>query len=347
MKTIPASILRQLFFIALLMLLGGVIFVKMIPFLTGVLGAITLYILLIGIMKKMLARKWWPSLAALTLMLCSFLCIILPFTAVILMLWPKVVTGFKNYHKYFQIIEQKLTLWGNHLGIDPSSLMDTSKLSTTITEGFKGLAGNSLSVLISIGVMYFALYFMLTQYKAFNATLIQYAPFKNEHISIIGEEVTSKVRSNAIGIPLVAVGQGIVSLIGFFIFGIDHPFFWAAIISVASVIPMVGGFIGFIPIFLISLNNGDSFQAWGILIYSLVVVGATDYAIRVLALKKLGDVHPLITVFGVLIGLPLFGFLGLIFGPLLLSLVILLVDLYTQEYGRNSKNSEKQESKTS
>ncbi len=346
MKTISASLLRQLFFILLLMLLIGIILIKISPYLTGVLGAITLYILLLGVMKKMIARNWRPSLAAFSLMLASFICIILPFVAVIAMLWPKMLIGFENYHKYIGIIEEKLSLWKNSLGFDISSGMDTSKISLAISEGIKGFAGNSINIMISIAIMYFALYFMLTRYKVFNATLIKYSPFEKKHIGILSSEIKTKVRSNAIGIPIVAIGQGIVSLIGFLIFGIDNPFFWAVIVSVASVIPMVGGFIGIVPIFLISLSNGDAFQAWGILTYAIVVVGATDYAIRVLALKKLGDVHPLITIFGVIIGIPLFGFIGLIFGPLLLSITLLLVDLYRQEYGGKHYKLGKETSKT-
>ena len=331
MKTIPASILRQLFFILLLLLLGVLIFIKMIPYLSGVLGAITLYILLIGFMKKLTARKWPSSLAAFFLMLCSFFCLILPFAAVLLMLWPKMVIGFDNYHKYSEIIKQKMTLWEHSLGIHASSLMDTSKISATLEAALKGFAGNSLNIIISIGIMYFALFFMLTQYDEFITALEKYSPFEKKHFGVLSEEVKSKVRSNAIGIPIVAISQGIVSLIGFFIFGIDNPFFWAVIVSVVSVIPMVGGFIGIIPIFLISLSNGDNFQGWGILLYSIVFVGATDYVIRVFALKKLGNVHPLITVLGVIIRIPLFGFIGLIFGSLLLIIVLLLLDLYTHE----------------
>ncbi|MDB9720783.1 AI-2E family transporter [Winogradskyella sp.] len=71
----------------------------------------------------------------------------------------------------------------------------------------------------------------------------------------------------------------------------------------------------------------------GILIYSTKIVSATDNLIRLYILKKLDNIHPLITLIGVLIGIPLFGFIGVIFGPLLLSLFIVLVKIYKTEYG--------------
>ena len=132
---------------------------------------------------------------------------------------------------------------------------------------------------------------------------------------------------------MVAIGQGIVSLIGFLIFGVSDPFFWAAIVTVGSMIPFVGSALGTIPVFLLALSNGDAFQAWGILIYGIVAIGATDNVFRLYILKRLDDVHPLITLVGVLVGVPLFGFIGLIFGPLLVSLFLIVLRIYKKQYG--------------
>jgi predicted PurR-regulated permease PerM len=73
-------------------------------------------------------------------------------------------------------------------------------------------------------------------------------------------------------------------------------------------------------------------QGTGLLIYSLLVTGNVDYLARVTLMKKIGDVHPLITVFGVIVGLQLFGFMGFIFGPLVFSYAIILVKIYAHEF---------------
>ena len=75
----------------------------------------------------------------------------------------------------------------------------------------------------------------------------------------------------------------------------------------------------------------------GLAIYGLIIVGGVDNVARFLLQKKLADIHPLITVFGVLIGIPMFGFWGIIFGPLLLSLFILFFNMYRHEYVKGSK----------
>jgi predicted PurR-regulated permease PerM len=98
-------------------------------------------------------------------------------------------------------------------------------------------------------------------------------------------------------------------------------------------IPFVGSLLGVIPVFLLTLSSGDMFQAWGVLLYGFVIVGATDNILRLFVLKHLDQIHPLITLTGVLVGVPLFGFVGLIFGPLIISLFLIILDIYKKEYG--------------
>ena len=81
------------------------------------------------------------------------------------------------------------------------------------------------------------------------------------------------------------------------------------------------------------IASGNNLQAVGIAIYGLVVVGSTDNLIRLYVLERLANVHPLVTLIGVIVGVPLFGFIGLIFGPLLISLLLLIVKIYKHEYG--------------
>jgi predicted PurR-regulated permease PerM len=83
------------------------------------------------------------------------------------------------------------------------------------------------------------------------------------------------------------------------------------------------------------------------MLYSIIVTGNVDYITRLGLMKKMVNVHPMITVFGVIVGLSLFGFMGLIFGPLLLSYVIILIKIYINEFAGNhadeNKNLQKDE----
>ncbi len=336
MIQIAPKVIRQVFVLLLILLFGSLIFREMLPYLTGVLGAVTFYILLRKFMKKLVSKyNWKPSLAALTLMLGSFIVILIPLTGFGFMLGNKISEAANNSGKVIKAFKEQITRLELSTGFDINSQIDTQSITSWISTNLQNMAGNTFNLIIAIGLMYFMLYFMLTNRNELRQSLRDYIPMNNDNISNIGKEIQAMVKSNAIGIPLVALAQGIIALIGFLIFGIEDPFFWFVIVTIGSMIPFVGTLVGILPVFILTLSNGHTFQAWGILIYGLVVVGSTDNIIRLYVLKKLDDVHPLITLIGVIVGVPLFGFIGLIFGPLLISVFVALVKIYKEEYGRS------------
>lgn len=334
-KQIPPQIIRQVFVILLVLLIGTLIFRELLPYLTGVLGAITIYVLMRKWMAKLVNKKKWnPSLAAGFLMFLSFVGILIPIAGIILMLTNKIGDAVQNSAEVIRALKEQLGKIEDYVGYDLNSQIDPSAITGWISENLQSLAGGTFNAFIAIGLMYFMLYYMLTNRSDLRESLKEYIPMDRGNLKEIGVEVQAMVRSNALGIPLVAVAQGIVALIGFLIFGIDDPFFWFVIVTIGSMIPFVGTLVGILPVFVLTLSTGHSFQAWGILIYGFVVVGSTDNIIRLYVLKKLDNVHPLVTLIGVIVGVPLFGFIGLIFGPLLISLFMVIVRIYRKEYGK-------------
>ncbi|MBO6881157.1 MULTISPECIES: AI-2E family transporter [Winogradskyella] len=341
MNQIAPKIIRQIFVLLLIILTGSLIFREMLPYLSGVLGAITFYILLRKLMKKLVRTyNWKPALAAITLMVGSFVIILIPLSGFGIMLGNKISDAAQNSEKVIKAFKQQTGSLEKTTGININSQIDTQSITTWLSENLQNLAGNTFNLFIAVGLMYFMLYFMLTNRKELRKSLRDYIPMGNDSLNSIGNEVQAMVKSNAIGIPLVALAQGIIALIGFVIFGIEDPFFWFVIVTIGSMIPFIGTLIGIIPVFILTLSTGNTFQAWGILIYGLVVVGSTDNLIRLYVLKKLDNVHPLITLIGVIVGVPLFGFIGLIFGPLLVSIFMALVKIYKNEYGKNITGQE-------
>lgn len=339
MKVIDAKVIRQIFILLLILLIGGLIFMEMLPYLSGVLGAIIMYVLFRTIMVKLVEFGWKPNLAAIVLMFLSFIVILLPVVGIILMLGSKVSVAVGKSEKVITAIEKRLSDFEQRFGYDITSQIDTTAISSWISDNLQGLAGGTFTTFISISIMYFLLFFMLTNRKKLKDSLFEYIPISESSLKIIGAETRQMVRANALGIPLVAVAQGIVAIVGFLIFGVESPFFWAVLVTFGSMIPFVGSLLGTIPLFILMLSNGEVFEAYGILIYGIAVVGSTDNVIRLFVLQKLDDVHPLITLIGVIVGLPLFGFVGLIFGPLLVSLFLIIIRIYKKEYSQGEEEA--------
>jgi len=339
MKTIPQNIIRQLFVLIIVLVMGGIIFKEMLPYFSGVLGAITIYVLMRGWMLTLVRKGWKPAIAAALLCVISFVGILLPVLGVVLLLGNKIGNAVQNSERVMKALKSQVASWQEQLGYDVASHIDVGAISSWLSSNLQSFAGSTFNVFIAIGLMYFILYYLLTDKRTIKNSVGDLIPVNKTNLKVIGKEIFAMVRSNAIGIPLVAIVQGIVALIGFLIFGVEDPFFWFVIVTIGSMIPFVGTLIGILPVFILELSSGNTFQAWGILIYGLVVVGSSDNIIRLMVMKKLDNVHPLITLIGVIVGVPLFGFIGLIFGPLLISLFLVLLGIYQKEYSKKEDSN--------
>ena len=202
------------------------------------------------------------------------------------------------------------------------------KANNLASELFPSILGGAADILVGIVVMYFLLYFMFVQYKEFEAGLLKYAPFREQNAAKFANELKTTTFSNVLGQGFIALVQGALLSIGFFIFGLSDPIFWGVIATFLSFLPLVGAPLVFIPAAIIEFTNGDQTAGWGILLWGLIFITNIDNVIRFIIAKKVADTHPIITIIGVIIGIPMFGILGLVFGPLLISYFILTIRIY-------------------
>jgi len=101
-----------------------------------------------------------------------------------------------------------------------------------------------------------------------------------------------------------------------------------------ALVPVIGTGLVWVPSAGYLLITGHTWQGIFVVLYGGIVLGSLDNVVRFVLAKKMADVHPVVTVLGVIIGLQYFGFLGLIFGPLLISYFIILLKIYYVEYQR-------------
>lgn len=93
-------------------------------------------------------------------------------------------------------------------------------------------------------------------------------------------------------------------------------------------IPLFGSPLIFVPAGIIELSNENAFAGIGIIIYGYLIVTTVDNFIRMAIGKRIANTHPLITIVGVVIGIPIFGIMGILYGPLIISLFIILAQIY-------------------
>lgn len=329
---ISHKMVRQLFIIACILFLGYLISKELAPYISGILGAIIMFVLTKGWMKKMVdwGMKRW--LAASILMFFTFVVVLLPIAGIVLLLTNRVKEIVSNSEKYTQLFLEKLNAIEQYLDMDITSKIKDFNPEPFIAKVVQGASNNTLEMTVVFGIFVFLLYFMLINFDRIKDQIQSYLPLSDKNFNRISKESIEMVKSNAIAIPMVAICQGVVALIGFWIFGAPTPIFWFAVTTVGSVIPFVGTAIGLVPVALIMYYQGDTTGAIWLALYGIIVVGSTDNLFRIVVQKSLAEIHPLITLFGIIVGIPLFGFLGLVFGPLLISLFLLFLKIYREEY---------------
>jgi predicted PurR-regulated permease PerM len=202
------------------------------------------------------------------------------------------------------------------------------KLGAYATELFPSILGSAAQIIITLLVMYFLLYFMFTQMREFETGLLKYAPFREQHAIKFAVALRNSTYSNVLGQGIIALTQGTLLANGFWIFGIPDPIFWGVIGTFISFLPVVGAPTLTIPAGIILIAEGHSLKGISLMVYGLIFIGNIDNVLRMIINKRVGNTHPIISIIGVFIGIPLFGILGLVFGPLLLSYFLLLLEIY-------------------
>jgi len=320
---------RNVITLVLLILLGGIIVYAVRGIIGALLGTVVLYTLFRPLNSWLVLRlKWRRSLAAVLIIVLSFVIIVIPFLGIGALLATRVAEALKNPAWITNTVETINEFAGDKLG-KPDLLQEQLERSATYLGGLvTKLVSGAAGLFLDIAVMYFLLYFMLTSFRSFERGLSRYSPFKQEHALRFGIEMRNITYSNVIGQTCIAIAQGGALALGFWIFGFPDPLFWGVICAILSFIPLLGPPLIFVPAAVIAFTQGENFAAIGLLIFGFVIVINIDNLLRLVIAKKVGDIHPIITVVGVIIGLPLFGIMGLVFGPLLLSYFLITVRIY-------------------
>ena len=311
--------------------LGIILFRQITPFLGGLLGALTIYIL---VRKQMiyLGARMKRSFAALLITGEAILCFLVPISLIVWMLVNKLQDINLDPQAIITPVEELAGIIKAKTGYDVLGSDTLSFIVSLLPKIGQAVMGGISSFAVNLFVLVFVLYFMLIGGTKMEAYIDDILPFNEKNTREVTHEINMIVRSNAIGIPLLAIIQGGVGMIGYWIFGAPNILFSGFLTGFASVVPMVGTALIWVPIAIYMALIGNWFQAIGLAIFGALVISQLDNLIRFIIQKKMADIHPLITIFGVVIGLSLFGFMGVIFGPLLLSLFFLFVNMFKKGY---------------
>ena len=320
-------------FLVIILIFGLFLLYSLKEYFPAFLGSVMFYVLFKGWMELLVRKKKWKkSRAAILIIVISFFIVFLPITFFVTMVYNKVVPIASNPTAILPYVNQMDSTFQEKFGIQIITPKNIETFQATGTQIASGALNEGLAFFSSIVMLYFFLYFMLINFNRMEASIVLSLPFRKSKIKMFGEELKAQTFSNAIGIPLIAVAQGLFAYVIYLITGVPESGFWAILTGFASVIPIVGTGIIWVPVCVYLFAIGHTWQGIAVVLWSALVMGSMDNVIRFLLAKKMADVHPVVTVMGIILGLEYLGITGLIFGPLIISYFGILLKIYYADY---------------
>ena len=181
-------------------------------------------------------------------------------------------------------------------------------------------------------VTIFIMYYLLINSKLVIHTFKNYFPLSYENSHILLTEMGKDTKSLILGQLLIGIIQGSLGAMGFFICGIAGAILWGLVMAIMSFIPVLGSGIVWFPASMILLAKGQYYGSIGLFLWGSLIVSTSDNIIRPKLISSLGKLHPITVLLGVFIGIKEWGLIGIVIGPLIISVLLILIKMFREEY---------------
>ena len=338
-------IVKMTLALLIIIILTAAIVYAVLPYLNYFFGAFILYIIFRYVYHFFVKRvRLTKQLAAVLVILISIFVVLIPLYFLLIVIIGEIQHLLLEQASIFAAIKsdsQFLTLYLSNLGILNDTLqtniqgrvMDivsqaANNISMFILRSIQSMGQQSIGLLI----MYFLLYYLLTgEDSTYVHKIYTAVPFNAENTATLIDEFSRIVRTTLISSGALALFQGVIFTVVFLILKIQGAFLWGSIVTILSFLPIFGSTLVWVPATIIQLLLGNYTAGLVILAAGLFTI-LVDSFLRPIIQKRVGKIHPFLSLVGIVIGVSLFGLLGIVIGPLLLSYFLLTVEMFSREY---------------
>jgi predicted PurR-regulated permease PerM len=191
-----------------------------------------------------------------------------------------------------------------------------------------GVFSNIAKMFLNFFIFLIALYYLLKDGQQLKKTIVDLSPLPDADDEKIFKRLEIAVNSVIKGNLAVAIVQGVLTTTGFAIFGVPNAVLWGAVTAIAALIPGVGTSLVLIPAVLFLFFNSEIFNAVGLLVWGAVAVGLIDNFLGPKLVGRGIQLHPLLILLSVFGGIGFFGPMGLLLGPLVISVLFALFEVF-------------------
>lgn len=315
-----------------------------LPFYGAVFWAMALAILFMPLYRRLLRALRRPTFAALATLLIILVMVILPLAVISSLMvreasgvYQRVQAGNLDFGRFFQRAFDALPAWMasllGRLGLTELALIK-DRLSAALTNSSRFLAAqafaigqNALDFLAGFLVMIYLLFFLLRDGEELFERIKVAIPLRDEHLSQLSGKFTAVLRATVKGTLIVAIIQGALGGVIFWILGIHAPILWAAVMAVFSLLPAVGAAVVWLPVAIYLLVTGSTWQGLLLIAWGVFVIGLIDNLLRPILVGKEARMPDYVVLISTVGGIAMIGINGLVIGPVIAAMFIAVWDI--------------------
>ncbi|RLB44041.1 MAG: AI-2E family transporter [Deltaproteobacteria bacterium] len=224
-----------------------------------------------------------------------------------------------------------------HIDLSPENIKELSgaigkKVGFFLYKQIRSAVSNLLSFLIHFFLMMLTIFYILRDGSRLKEYLVQLIPMPKEQLEKVAYKFTEMGRAIFIGNGLSGAIQGILGGLGFYFFGLPSPFLWGTVIAFMAFLPIIGASVIFIPATAILLIEGKIGTALGFFIYSICYSASVEYVAKPKLIGQGMKMNPFLVFIGIIGGMKLSGIMGIVYGPLIITIFLTLAEIYRLEY---------------
>lgn len=325
-------------FFTLLLVVLGIVIAIWLPFFQLLCMAVILAILFLPVHKRILARIESPSLAAFTSVMLMVVIVIIPLSLLSTLLFKEVAGMYRSFtageiviHKQDIIKNLPTTIqpFAENLSQDINEVL--SRFTTNAFQTVSNILANVAGFIVAFFLLMFTIFFLLRDGSQMKKIFIDIFPLSDNYEHKLFAEVEESISGVVKGSLILALIQGAVGTIGYFIFGVPQPLLWGVFTVLAALVPTVGTSLAVIPAVAFLFLTGQNGNAVGMAIWGAFAVGLIDNMVGPKIIGSTTKMHPMLVLFSILGGVQLFGFLGVLLGPIIMAVLVALVSIYRTE----------------
>ena len=340
-----SRVVEYVFFFSLLAGAGYMVWLLLSPFISALALALIIVVIFYPLYTFIEKRVWKnsSSLAAAITLIIVLSVVILPIFFVSL-IFAKELVGFyqtigvgqeASFDSYIGNRESIIHSYSPEFELNLNEQL--KEASAWVVANIGSIFAGTVSTVFVIFISLIGAFFFFRDGKEFRRILIKASPLPDNEDEVILSRLAKAVRSVTTGVVLLSIIQGILAAIGFTLFGVEHAVLWGAVAALLAMMPGIGTSVIMIPAILYLFFASTMFNVVGLAVWTILMVVFIDNMLGPYLMSRGNNLHPFIILISVLGGISIFGALGFIVGPVIVSLFMVLLEIYNQYIVREKK----------